>query len=482
MSEQYDTYTNPLVSRYASKDMVYIFSPASRYGVWRRLWASLAREESKLGLPISEEQLKELDAHLDDIDFEKADQYESETRHDVMAHVRTYGDAAPKAAGIIHLGATSCFITDNADLILNRQGCELLINKLSTLLGVASEFCARTKNIPCLGWTHFQPAQLTTVGKRATLWAQDLLLDLQDLRHYTKHLPFRGAKGTTGTQASFMELFEGDYDKVVQLDENLAKHFSFAKTIGVSGQTYTRKLDEKLLAILSGVASSCSKFANDLRLLMNLRELEEPFQKNQIGSSAMAYKKNPMRAERICSLARLVQAQQAVLTGTVSTQWLERTLDDSACRRIAIPEAFMGVDAILRIYYDIISGLVVHENVIQRRVEEFLPFMATERIIMECVKKGGDRQKAHEAIRIHSLAVRKELDEGTITKNDLLTRLAQDPTFASIKDEIPNWRDANRFVGAAPLQVDHFLKCELQPEIQALESKLSHVSFESLKV
>lgn len=476
-----DTYSNPLVTRYASKDMVKIFSPNSRYSTWRRLWANLAREESKLGLNISDEQLKELDENLTNIDYDAVKAYEKELRHDVMAHVKAYGDVAPKAAGIIHAGATSCFITDNADLVLNQQACELVIGKLAALLNVFNDFCEEHKNLPCLGWTHFQTAQLTTVGKRATLWAQDLLFDLRDLRHYLKHLPLRGVKGTTGTQASFLELFDGDYEKVKTLDKNLAKVFGFSKTIPVSGQTYTRKLDENLLSILSGIASSAAKFASDIRLLMHLRELEEPFQKNQIGSSAMAYKRNPMRSERICSLARTVQAQQSILTQTVSNQWLERTLDDSACRRIAIPEAFMGVDAILGIMHEIMSGIVVYKNRIANRVEQELPFMATEKIIMECVKKGGDRQEAHEVIRSLSMEVRLKIDEEG-AKNNLIERMQESPIFANIKDEIPNWMDPMRFIGACPDQVDNFLKEELRPDVEKAQQETGLITFEKLSV
>jgi adenylosuccinate lyase len=476
-----DTYSNPLVSRYASKAMVKIFSPNSRYGTWRRLWATLAREQMKLGLQITSEQVGEMDQHLSDIDFDSVASYEKELRHDVMAHVKAYGDVAPSAAGIIHLGATSCFITDNADLVLNQQACELLAGKVSTLLNVLGDFCEKHKSQPCLGWTHFQPAQLTTVGKRATLWAQDLLFDLKDLRHYLKTLPFRGIKGTTGTQASFLELFDGDFKKVKQLDQNLARHFAFSKSVAVSGQTYTRKLDEKLMAILSGIASSAAKFANDIRLLMHLRELEEPFQEKQIGSSAMAYKRNPMRSERICSLSRHVQSQWSVMSQTVSNQWLERTLDDSACRRIAIPEAFMGVDAILSIYYEIASGLVIYPSRIENRIKQELPFMSTEKIIMECVKKGGDRQEAHEAIRTHSMEVRVALDEGSLV-NDLIERLKSDPVFANIKDDIDSWMDPMRFTGAASMQVEDFLNEDLRPEVESSQDELSMVSFEPLKV
>lgn len=477
-----DLYSNPLVTRYASKDMVRIFSNNSRYSTWRRLWATLAREEKKLGLDISDEQLKALDDHLTDIDFDAVAKYEIELRHDVMAHVSAYGDVAPAAKGIIHLGATSCFITDNADLVLNQQACEMVAGKLATLLKAFGSFCRDNAEVPCLGWTHFQPAQLTTVGKRATLWAQDLLMDLKHIRHYLDTLPFRGVKGTTGTQGSFMELFDGDYEKVKALDAGLARNFGFARTIAVSGQTYTRKVDEQLLAILSGIASSAAKFANDIRLLMHLRELEEPFQKKQIGSSAMAYKRNPMRSERICSLARVVQAQLSVLTQTVSTQWLERTLDDSACRRIAIPEAFMGVDAILSIVNEVISGLVVYPERIGARVAMELPFMATEKIIMECVKKGGDRQEAHEVIRTCSMEVRTAIDKGEQAENNLIEKLKVQPLFASIADDMDSWMDPLRFVGASPMQVEDFLSQELEPEVESAEDELSLMSFEPLKV
>jgi adenylosuccinate lyase len=399
-----------------------------------------------------------------------------------MAHVKAYGDAAPKAAGIIHLGATSCFITDNADLILNQTACDMIISKLGALLKVIGDFASTHKNVPCLGWTHFQPAQLTTVGKRATLWAQDLLLDLKSLRTYLAELPLRGVKGTTGTQGSFMELFEGDYAKVKALDSNLAKHFGFSSTIAVSGQTYTRKLDEQLVSILSGIASSAAKFANDMRLLMHLRELEEPFQKNQIGSSAMAYKRNPMRSERICSLARVVQAQVGVLTQTVSTQWLERTLDDSACRRIAIPEAFMGVDAILSIYHEVMSGAVVYPERIAARVAQELPFMATEKIIMECVKLGGDRQEAHEVIRTRSMEVRTAIDEGRSSTNNLVDLLKTEPLFAPIAGQMDGWMDPMRFVGASPYQVDDFVQDHLSPEVAKVEDEQGLLSFEPLKV
>jgi adenylosuccinate lyase len=358
----------------------------------------------------------------------------------------------------------------------------MVAGKLATLLKSFGVFCRTHANLPCLGWTHFQPAQLTTVGKRATLWAQDLLMDLRQIRHYLDTLPFRGVKGTTGTQGSFMELFDGDFEKVKALDAGLARHFGFSRSIAVSGQTYTRKVDEQMLAILSGIASSAAKFANDIRLLMHLRELEEPFQKKQIGSSAMAYKRNPMRSERICSLARVVQAQLHILTQTVSTQWLERTLDDSACRRIAIPEAFMGVDAILSIVNEVISGMVVYPERIANRVSLELPFMATEKIIMECVKHGGDRQEAHEVIRTCSMEVRMAIDQGQQVENNLIEKLKAQPIFSSIADKMDSWMDPMRFVGAAPLQVEDFLTQELEPEVEQAEDEFSLMSFEPLKV
>ncbi len=479
MSE--DTYSSPLVTRYASKEMVKTFSAKSRVGTWRRLWCALARSEHELGLPIQSEQIAELEAAVDNIDFDLAAKYEKDLRHDVMAHVKTFGDAAPSAAGIIHLGATSCFITDNADLILHRQACEIVLKRLISVCEALKPFILEYAALPCLGWTHFQPAQLTTVGKRACLWAQDLALDAVDLRRYIDELPMRGVKGTTGTQASFLELFSGDESKVMALDAKVAAAFSFRGTIAVSGQTYTRKLDEKLMAILSGIAGSSAKFATDMRLLMHLRELEEPFEKNQIGSSAMAYKRNPMRSERICSLARFVQAQHQVLSQTVSTQWLERTLDDSACRRLSIPEAFMGVDAILRIYHNIASGLVVYPERIAARVHQELPFMATEKIIMECVRNGGDRQEAHESIRQHSMIVRENMDRGK-GGNDLVERLASDPVFSNIAAEFPGWMDPIRFTGCARSQALRFLDEVLSPLIANEIQSFGTATMEPLSV
>ncbi|MBF0244972.1 MAG: adenylosuccinate lyase, partial [Planctomycetes bacterium] len=464
--EDHNSYSNPLVDRYASRDMVYLFSGASRYSTWRRLWALLAREQQKLGLPITNQQLADLDAHINDIDYEAVSRYEKDMRHDVMAHGKAYGDVAPSAAGIIHLGATSCFITDNADLILQKQACELLAGKLCALLQSLADFCRTHRSTPCLGWTHFQPAQLTTVGKRGCLWAQDLLMDLNDLMDFVHHLRMRGIKGATGTQASFMDLFNGNFEKVKQLDQNIARQFGFIGTIPVTGQTYTRKIDEKMMSILSRLAGSASKFANDIRLLMNLREVSEPFGKKQIGSSAMAYKRNPMRSERINSLSRFVQSQFFVLQQTAATQWLERTLDDSACRRLAIPQAFLGIDAVLTLYFDIISELHVHEKEINSNLNRELPFMCTEKILMECVRRGGNRQELHEAIRQHSMVVKERMEEGQGC-NDLILRLKEDPLFASVKDEIDEWIDPMRFVGAAPLQVKDFLQLELEPQLDS---------------
>ena len=517
MPENLDAGLNPLAARYASREMTALFSSQSRHGLWRRLWAGLARAQMELGLPVREDQVLDLEAHLDDIDFRRAADFERELRHDVMAHVKTYGAVAPKAAGIIHLGATSCDITDNADLILHRRALELLAARLETVLHDLGDFAKKHRDRPCLGWTHFQPAQLTTVGKRACLWAQDLLLDLRAVRDFLRDLPFRGLKGATGTQASFLELCGGDHGKVLEMEKRVAARFGFTRVIPVSGQTYTRKLDEQLLGILCGLASSCAKFANDMRLLMHLREIEEPFEEGQIGSSAMAYKRNPMRSERIVSLARFLQAQHAAIASTAANQWLERTLDDSAVRRLVIPQAFMAADALLRLQHNVAAGLVVHPGRIRARLMQELPFMATELILMECVKRGGDRQQAHEAVRQHSMEVRKRLDEGA-EKNELLERLVEDPVFSAVPiisailklkiiedsgkmisdavtdrldpahvsakirnpkstaisegegirkilDEMTDWLDPRRYTGAAALQVDAFLQQELAPAI-----------------
>ena len=396
------TYESPLSSRYASDEMLHLFSADKKFSTWRRLWVALARGEMELGLPVTAEQVAELEAHLDDINYEAAARWEKKLRHDVMAHIHAYGELCPKAMPIIHLGATSCYVGDNTDIILMREGLCLIRDKLVRVLSVLSDFSDKYKSLPTLGFTHFQPAQLVTVGKRATLWLNELLLDLDEVEYRIDRLQLRGVKGTTGTQASFLELFEGDHKKVLELEEKIAKEMGFTSTVPVCGQTYSRKVDAAVLATLSGIAQSASKFATDLRLLCHLKEIEEPFEKNQIGSSAMPYKRNPMRSERICSLARYVMVDALNPAITASNQWFERTLDDSANKRISVPEAFLSVDAILNIYENVVSGLVVHEKVIEKHILEELPFMASENIMMDAVKRGGDRQALHERIRVLS--------------------------------------------------------------------------------
>ena len=455
-------YESPLSSRYASDEMLHLFSPDKKFSTWRRLWVALARAEMELGLPVSPEQVAELEAHLDDIDYDKAAAYEKKLRHDVMAHVHTYGDACPKAMPIIHLGATSCYVGDNTDIILMREGLILVRDKLVQVLSHLAAFADRYKALPTLGFTHFQPAQLVTVGKRATLWMNELLMDLDEVEYRISTLKLLGSKGTTGTQASFLELFEGDHEKVRRLEEKIAAELGFDGVVPVSGQTYSRKLDAGVLATLSGVAQSASKFATDMRLLCHLKEVEEPFEKNQIGSSAMPYKRNPMRCERICSLARyvMVDAQNPVMTA--ATQWFERTLDDSANKRIAVPEAFLAVDAILNIYANVCANLVVHEKVIERRVLEELPFMASENIMMEAVKKGGNRQELHERIRLHALEAGRNVKDLGLA-NNLIDLLAADPLFGMTREELSAHLEPARYIGRCPEQVDDFLAREVRP-------------------
>ena len=395
-------YESPLSSRYASDEMQYIFSPDKKFSTWRRLWVALARAEMELGLPVTQEQVEELEAHVEDIDYDRAAQWEKKLRHDVMAHVHTYGELCPKAMPIIHLGATSCYVGDNTDVILMREGLELVREKVVRVLARLAEFADKYKALPTLGFTHFQAAQLVTVGKRATLWMNELLMDLEEIEHRISTLALLGSKGTTGTQASFLELFEGDHEKVRLLEEKIAKEMGFTAVVPVSGQTYSRKLDYNVVSTLAGVAQSASKFATDLRLLCHLKEVEEPFEKNQIGSSAMPYKRNPMRCERICALARYVMVDVGNPAVTAATQWFERTLDDSANKRLSVPEAFLAVDAILNIWANVAAGLVVHPKVIEKHVLEELPFMASENILMDAVKRGGDRQALHERIRVLS--------------------------------------------------------------------------------
>jgi adenylosuccinate lyase len=457
-----NSYKNPLEERYSSEEMLYNFSPNNKFRNWRKLWIALAEIEKDLGLDISDEQIIQLKENAEDIDYKKAAEYEKKFRHDVMAHVHTYGDAAPLAKGIIHLGATSAFVGDNTDLIQMRDGLLLLRKQLVNVMKNLSDFALQYKDLPTLGFTHYQPAQLTTVGKRATLWLQSLILDFEELEFFLETLRFRGVKGTTGTAASFLELFDGDYSKVKHLDQELSKRFGFDKVFGVSGQTYDRKIDAKVVALLSNIAQSAHKFTNDLRLLQNLKEIEEPFEKNQIGSSAMAYKRNPMRSERIGALAKFVMSLSTSSAMVASTQWFERTLDDSANKRLTIPQAFLAVDAILMIWNNIMNGIVVYENRIKKHIMEELPFMATEYIIMEEVKAGGDRQEIHETIRVHSMEASKKVkEEGK--ENDLLERILNDHTLKLDKTKLMEVLDPKRFIGFAPIQTEQFIENEVTP-------------------
>ncbi|WP_419870522.1 adenylosuccinate lyase [Chryseobacterium sp. CT-SW4] len=457
-----NSYKNPLEERYSSEEMLFNFSHNNKFRTWRKLWIALAEIEKDLGLEITDEQIKELKDNAENIDFDKAAEYEKKFRHDVMAHVHTYGDVAPSAKGIIHLGATSAFVGDNTDLIQIRDGLLIIKKKLVNVIKNLSDFAIQYKDLPTLGFTHFQPAQLTTVGKRATLWLQSLVLDIEELDFFLETLRFRGVKGTTGTAASFLELFNGDYSKVQHLDKELSKRFGFDKVFGVSGQTYDRKIDAKVVALLSNIAQSAHKFTNDLRLLQNLKEIEEPFEKNQIGSSAMAYKRNPMRSERIGALAKYVISLTTSSAMVASTQWFERTLDDSANKRLTIPQAFLAVDAILLIWNNIMNGIVVYPNRINKHIEEELPFMATEYIIMEEVKAGGDRQEIHEVIRVHSMEASKKVkEEGK--ENDLIERILNDNSLKLDKTKLKEVLDPKNFIGFAPVQTEEFVKNEVQP-------------------
>jgi adenylosuccinate lyase len=455
-------YQNPLLERYASADMSFIFSPQNKFSTWRKLWVALAEAEKELGLSITDKQIEEMRYHVDNIDFELARNFESKTRHDVMAHVYTYGTCCPNAKPIIHLGATSAFVGDNTDLIQMRSALKLILSRLSGLLQVLRDFALKYSDTATLGFTHFQPAQLTTVGKRASLWLYDLMLDFQAIEDFMNNIPFLGVKGTTGTQASFLALFDGDNEKVKALDKKVSSMMGFEKVIPVSGQTYTRKLDFTALSLLSGLAQSLHKMANDIRLLQNLKEIEEPFEKTQIGSSAMAYKRNPMRSERMTSLCRYIISLCQSPAMTAAEQWFERTLDDSANKRLTIPEAFLAADACLMIAINVSDGLVVYPKVISKHIEEELPFMATENIIMAGVKKGGDRQVLHEQIRVHSMeSARKVKLEGK--PNDLLDRIASDPTFGLSKQELGKLLDVSEFVGRAPSQVREFIDEHIDP-------------------
>ncbi len=455
-------YESPLSSRYASDEMQYIFSPDKKFSTWRRLWIALARAEMELGLPVTQEQIDEMEAHITDIDYELAAQKEKELRHDVMAHIHTFGTACPKAMPIIHLGATSCYVGDNTDVIIMREGLCLVRDKLVRVLHNLAVFADKYKALPTLGFTHFQAAQLVTVGKRATLWMNDLLMDLDEVEYRIVNLKLLGCKGTTGTQASFMELFEGDNEKCKELDNRIAREMGFEATVPVSGQTYSRKVDAAVLNTLSGIAQSASKFATDMRLLCHLKEVEEPFESKQIGSSAMPYKRNPMRCERICALSRYVMADAANPAFTAATQWFERTLDDSANKRISVPEAFLAVDAILNIYENVSAGLIVHEKVIEKHVMEELPFMASENIMMDAVKRGGNRQELHERIRQLSLEAGRNVKDLGLS-NNLIDLIAADSTFGLTREELTAHLEPSRYIGRCPQQVTDFLAVNAAP-------------------
>ncbi len=459
-------YENPLSLRYASREMNHVWSPACKFTTWRRLWIALARAEKELGLPITDEQLTQMEKWVDTINYEVAEAKEREVRHDVMSHVHAFGEQCPSARPVIHLGATSCYVGDNTDLIQIREGLMIVRRKLVAVLRRLRAFADEYRDLPTLGFTHFQPAQLTTVGKRACLWLYDFLLDLDALEHVMQDLPFRGVKGTTGTQASFLELFDGDHEKVKALDRRVAELMGFTDRVPVSGQTYTRKFDCRVLALMSQIAESAAKMASDVRLLAHLKEIEEPFGRKQIGSSAMAYKRNPMRSERICSLARFVISLASNASQTHANQWMERTLDDSANRRLSLPQAFLGVDVILSTAADVAGGLQVWPRVIDRHVREELPFMATEAIIMAGVKAGGDRQDLHEAIREHSMAAGQQV-KAHGEANDLIERLRTDALFGPIRDQLDGLLDPRRFVGRAPAQVDEFLAETVDPALAA---------------
>ena len=458
-----DIYESPLSSRYASEYMLHLFSPDTRFQTWRRLWVALARAEHGLGLPITQEQVDELAAHITDIDYAVAEQREHEVRHDVMAHVYAYGKAAPTAAGIIHLGATSCYVTDNADLILYRDGLRYLRGQLLSVMRNLSVFAREHAETPTLGYTHYQPAQPVTVGKRATLWMQDFRTDLEELDFVIDSMRFLGCRGTTGTEASFLDLFDGDGDKVDEMNRRIASEFGFEKCFSVSGQTYPRKTDSRILNVLSSIGQSAYRMANDIRLLQHDRQVEEPFEKNQIGSSAMPYKRNPMRSERICSLSRYLMADAANAPMTASTPGLERTLDDSANRRISLPEGFLCADAVLRLCQSVTKGLHVNEEIVRRALREYLPFLATENIMMEAVKRGGDRQELHEKIRRHSMAATARMKEGEAC--DLLDRLAGDPAFGMTREELDAVMEPKLYIGRCKQQVERFLD-ECEPLLQ----------------
>ena len=460
----HDTYETPLNSRYASREMQKIFSPDRKFTTWRKLWVALAESEMEMGLPVTQKQVDELKAHVEDIDYEAARRHEERTRHDVMAHVLAYGDVCPNARGVIHLGATSCYVTDNADILMLRDALTLVREKLLEVIRRLRAFALEYKDLPTLGYTHLQPAQLTTVGKRAALWMQDLLMDLDEVNFALSSLKLLGNRGATGTQESFMKLFDGDGEKVDELERRIARKVGMEKCFAVSGQTYPRKLDSRVLGALSGIAQSAYKFAQDLRLLQSFREVEEPFEKGQIGSSAMAYKRNPMRSERICALSRHVMALTQDAQMTAATQWFERTLDDSANRRLSLPEAFLATDAVLELYANIASGMVVYPAMIGKRVMENLPFMATEAILMEGVRLGGDRQALHERIRVHSQAAAARMkQEGK--ESDLMERIAADPAFPMNHEHLTKLLAPENYTGRAAEQTANFVKNEVDPAL-----------------
>ncbi len=460
-----NSYESPFCTRYSSKEMQYIFSADKKFSTWRKLWVALARAEMKLGLPITQEQVDQLEANVDNIDYNVAAEREALVRHDVMAHVYTYGVCCPDAKGIIHLGATSCYVGDNTDVIIMRDALNIVKRKLINVINQLAVFSDKYKAMPCLAYTHLQPAQLTTVGKRATLWCNELLMDLEEIEYRISTLKLLGQKGTTGTQASFVELFEGDSKKIKKLEKMIAEEMGFTECVPVSGQTYSRKLDAMVLSTLGGIAQSTSKFSNDLRILANFKEMEEPFEKNQIGSSAMPYKRNPMRSERITSIARYVIIDTLNPAFTSATQWFERTLDDSANKRISVAEGFLAIDAILNIMLNVTDGLVVYPKVVRQRVMKELPFMATEDIMMNAVKKGGDRQELHEKLREHSIAAAKVVKEEGLD-NDLIERIIADPAFMISREEIDTILKPEYFIGRSKEQVEEFLEDCINPIIK----------------
>jgi adenylosuccinate lyase len=464
-----NTYESPLSSRYADDRMKYLFSPDKKFRTWRRLWIALAQAEKELGLNITQEQIDEMIRFQDDINYEVAEAREKVVRHDVMSHVYAFGQQCPAAMPIIHLGATSCYVGDNTDIIVMTEAMKLIRDKLVGVIRILSDFAMKNKDLPTLAFTHFQPAQPTTVGKRATLWIQDLLMDLEDVEYQLSKAKLLGSKGTTGTQASFLELFDGDHEKVKKLDRIIAEKMGYDSCFPVSGQTYSRKLDSQMLAVLSGIAQSAAKFSNDIRLLQHMKEIEEPFEKSQIGSSAMAYKRNPMRSERIASLARYVIADSINPAVTEATQWFERTLDDSANKRISVPEAFLAADGILNLYSNVADGLVIYPKVIEQHLRRELPFMATENIMMDAAKRGADRQQLHEHVRVHSMAASKVVkEEGG--ENDLLSRIAGDPIFGVTLEELNAIVSPEKYVGRAPQQTEEFVRGTVEPAIAAYRS------------